>query len=201
MFLDAVGDIPCPQIKLLRVLENGEITRVGSNHRIKSTADGCRPPTETSRTPSRPARSAATLPSLKVVDPPCELCERSQDIPILIDYFMRQFARSRKQLRAGAAPDDGSWRSTGGQCAPNWGNVVESMVVVDATDCRAADSRGTGQPRRKPGEPSGRFAGRVGRRRDGKSRGCSSPRRCVSARQRVEAARMLGIGERTLFGR
>ena len=36
MFLDEVGDMPmATQIKLLRVLENGEITRVGSNEAIK----------------------------------------------------------------------------------------------------------------------------------------------------------------------
>ncbi len=36
LFLDEVGDMPmATQIKLLRVLENGEITRVGSNDTIK----------------------------------------------------------------------------------------------------------------------------------------------------------------------
>ena len=36
LFLDEVGDMPMPtQIKLLRVLENGEITRIGENQPIK----------------------------------------------------------------------------------------------------------------------------------------------------------------------
>ena len=36
LFLDELGDMPlATQIKLLRVLENGEITRVGSNEPIR----------------------------------------------------------------------------------------------------------------------------------------------------------------------
>ncbi len=36
LFLDEVGDMPMPtQIKLLRVLENGEITRIGENKPIE----------------------------------------------------------------------------------------------------------------------------------------------------------------------
>ena len=36
MFLDEVGDIPLStQVKLLRVLESGEIVRVGTNEPVK----------------------------------------------------------------------------------------------------------------------------------------------------------------------
>ena len=62
MFLDEVGDMPlATQIKLLRVLENGEITRVGSNdsdqgQRAHPLGDQPQPGGRRSRR----ARSAAT---------------------------------------------------------------------------------------------------------------------------------------------
>ncbi len=102
MFLDEVGDMPlATQIKLLRVLENGEITRVGSNDPIKVNV---RILSATNRN-LEDSIEAGTFRSdlyhrLKVVTIRLPtLCERSQDIPILIDYFIRQFAaRHGKQI-------------------------------------------------------------------------------------------------------
>ncbi len=102
------------QIKLLRVLESGEITRVGSNEPIKVNV---RILSATNRNLEE-AIAAGTFRSdlyhrLKVVtiDLP-RLAERSQDIPLLIDYFMKQFAKrhhknDRKHVGGGPAATDG----------------------------------------------------------------------------------------------
>jgi two-component system response regulator HydG len=96
LFLDEVGDMPiATQIKLLRVLESGEITRVGSNEALKVNV---RILSATNRN-LEDAIAAGTFRSdlyhrLKVVTINLpRLAERSQDIPLLIDYFMKQFAK------------------------------------------------------------------------------------------------------------
>ena len=105
MFLDEVGDMPlATQIKLLRVLENGEITRVGSNDPIRVNV---RILSATNRN-LEDAIEAGTFRSdlyhrLKVVTIRLPtLVERSQDIPILIDYFLKQFAAAARQADQGA---------------------------------------------------------------------------------------------------
>ena len=105
LFLDEVGDMPlATQIKLLRVLESGEITRVGSNDPIKVNVRillGHELATWKTRIAAGTFRSDL-YHRLKVVTirlPP--LRERSQDIPLLIDYFLKQFADAARQADQG----------------------------------------------------------------------------------------------------
>ncbi|MDR0520760.1 MAG: sigma-54 dependent transcriptional regulator [Planctomycetaceae bacterium] len=144
MFLDEVGDMPMPtQIKLLRVLENGEVTRVGSNNTIKVNV---RLLSATNRNLEE-AVSAGTFRQdlyhrLKVVTiriPP--LRERTEDIPVLLDHFVRQFAKKYGKTIKGIAPAARkalfgfAWLGNVRQLR----NVAESMVVVDYDEILDAD--------------------------------------------------------------
>jgi len=136
MFLDEVGDMPMPtQIKLLRVLENGEVTRVGSNNTIRVNV---RILSATNRNLEE-AIAAGTFRQdlyhrLKVVTvriPPIR--ERIEDVPVLLDHFVRQFAKKyEKTIRGIALPARKlllgfDWLGNVRQLR----NAVESMVVVD----------------------------------------------------------------------
>ncbi|MCL2346746.1 MAG: sigma-54 dependent transcriptional regulator [Planctomycetaceae bacterium] len=136
IFLDEVGDMPmATQIKLLRVLENGEITRVGSNDLIKVNV---RLLSATNRNLEEAVSTGAFRQDLyhrlKVVTLRIpSLKERRADIPILLDHFIKIFAKkngkkingvshaARKKLLAYDWP--GNVRQLR--------NVAESMVVVD----------------------------------------------------------------------
>jgi two-component system response regulator HydG len=208
MFLDEVGDMPMPtQIKLLRVLENGEITRVGSNTPIKVnvrilSATNCN---------LEESIAAGTFRSdlyhrLKVVTIRLPtLRERAQDIPILIDYFMRQFAsRHGKQIK-GMSPAARhklltfDWPGNVRQLR----NVVESMVVVDYDGLLDVDDLPeelTG-PTESVGEASSpmSLAALVGKPLTEVERMFVTETLRLTGGNREEAAKMLGIGERTLY--
>jgi two-component system response regulator HydG len=136
MFLDEVGDMPMPtQIKLLRVLENGEITRVGANDTKKVNV---RIVSATNRNLEE-AVAAGTFREdlfhrLKVVAiriPP--LRERKGDIPVLLDHFFRHFSAKYGKTIRGITPSarkilfNNDWSGNVRQLR----NVAESMVVVD----------------------------------------------------------------------
>lgn len=207
MFLDEVGDMPLPtQIKLLRVLENGEITRVGSNQPIKVNV---RILSATNRNLEE-SIEAGTFRSdlyhrLKVVTIRLPtLRERSQDIPILIDYFIRQFAtRHGKQIR-GMSPIarrkllSSDWPGNVRQLR----NVVESMVVVDYDGLLDVDDLpeefcGPPEPTGEPSTAS--LTALVGRPLTELEKLFVSETLRLTAGNREEAAKMLGIGERTLY--
>jgi len=207
LFLDEVGDMPlATQIKLLRVIESGEITRVGSNEPIKVNV---RILSATNRNLEDAIR-AGTFRSdlyhrLKVVTVRLPtLLERSQDLPVLIDHFMRNFAKAHgKQIR-GVSP-----AARRRLLAYNWpGNVrqlrnfVESMVVVDCDgllDVDALPEELADRPEdpAAPGPTS--LTGLVGKPLAEIERLFLAETLRLAAGNREEAARMLGIGERTLY--
>jgi two-component system, NtrC family, response regulator HydG len=207
LFLDEVGDMPlATQIKLLRVLENGEITRVGSNDPIKVNV---RILSATNRNLEE-AIEAGTFRSdlyhrLKVVTIRLpNLRERSQDVPVLIDHFIRLLARKHSKQIKGM-----SLAARRRLLAAEWPgnvrqlrNVIESMVVVDYDGLLDLDD--LPEELAEPAEPSGEpttqsLAGLVGRSLEELERLFIAETLRTTGGNREEASRMLGIGERTLY--
>jgi two-component system response regulator HydG len=207
MFLDEVGDMPMPtQIKLLRVLENGEITRVGSNDPIKVNVRIL----SASNRNLEDAIEAGTFRNdlyhrLKVVTIRLPtLRERSQDVPILIDHFMKLFARKHAKQIKGFSPAARrkllafDWPGNVRQLR----NVVESMVVVDYDGLLDVDD--LPEELADPAEPSGETAGQcltalIGKSLEDVERLFIAETLRAAGGNREEAAEMLGIGERTLY--
>lgn len=135
LFLDEVGDIPLEtQVKLLRVLEDGKITRVGSNKPIKVdvrliSATNCEIETLIKDGSFR----EDLYYRLKVVTvhlPP--LRERRQDIPLLLNHFIGEFSRAHKkpvrEIEREAVNILNSYAWPGN--IRELKHVVENMVVV-----------------------------------------------------------------------
>jgi two-component system response regulator HydG len=207
LFLDEVGDMPpATQIKLLRVLESGEITRVGSNDPLRVNV---RILSATNRN-LEDAIAAGTFRSdlyhrLKVVTIRLPtLQERSQDIPILIDYFLKQFARQhRKQIKGMSAAArhrllSSEWPGNVRQLR----NVVESMVVVDYDGLLDVDDLpeeygGSVEPAAAPASAS--LVALVGRPLQEIEKMFIAETLRVTGGNRELAASKLGIGQRTLY--
>jgi two-component system response regulator HydG len=207
LFLDEVGDMPtATQIKLLRVLENGEITRVGSNDPIKVSV---RILSATNRNLEESLVGGAfrndLYHRLKVVTIRLPtLMERSADIPILIDHFIKLFAAKHEKKIKGVSPPARrkllayDWPGNVRQLR----NVVESMVVVDYDELLDKDD--LPEELADPAEPStetstASLAALVGKPLEEIERMFILETLRITSGNREEAAKMLGIGERTLY--
>ncbi|HEX2868150.1 MAG TPA: sigma-54 dependent transcriptional regulator [Ignavibacteriales bacterium] len=101
IFIDEIGDLPLlTQVKLLRVLQSGEFSRLGSNHVQKTKA---RIITATNRNLEELIRENKfredfyyRINVVSIQIPP--LRERKSDIPLLADYFIRKFCPLEKQM-------------------------------------------------------------------------------------------------------
>jgi two-component system response regulator HydG len=139
LFLDEVGDMPLPvQVKLLRVIQERKITRVGSNEAIEVDV---RLIAATHKNLEQEVRKGTFREDLywrlKVVSiqvPP--LRERKGDIPILADRFVKEFSRRHGRDVRRITPDalrlliQYDWPGNVRELE----NVVESMVLLATTD-------------------------------------------------------------------
>jgi DNA-binding NtrC family response regulator len=143
IFLDEVGEMSANmQVRLLRVLESGEIIRVGG---VKSFRVDVRVVAATNRSLSGAVREGRfrqdlyyRLKGVSLYLPP--LRERKDDIPILCDHFLREAARRHgKEIRG--IEKDGLARLA----AYPWpGNIRELRNVIDTAVVLAPEGKITG---------------------------------------------------------
>jgi formate hydrogenlyase transcriptional activator len=144
LFLDEIGDLPIEtQIALLRVLQEREFERVGSNHPISVDV---RLIAATNRDLAA-AVAAGTfrqdlfyrLNVVPIAVPP--LRERVEDIPLLVEYFVGRFAKGAgKDIRL--ISKDTLAQLQGYHWPGNireLQNVVERAVILSETDTFAVD--------------------------------------------------------------
>lgn len=208
LFLDEVGDMPIPtQIKLLRVLESGEITRVGSNEPVKVNV---RILSATNRDLEK-AIAAGTFREdlyhrLKVVTIKLpSLAERREDIPLLIDYFVKEHCRRHQKSVRGISTAARrlllafDWPGNVRQLR----NVIESMVVVDIDEVLDVDDLPSELvpvgPAAEAASPNDGIHELVGKSMADIEALFIGETLKATGGNREEAATMLGIGERTLY--
>jgi two-component system response regulator HydG len=210
LFLDEVGDMPmATQIKLLRVLESGEITRVGSNTPLKVNV---RILSATNRNLEDAIASGAFRSDLyhrlKVVTIAIPtLRERAEDIPLLIEHFVKQFSKRHgktiKGMSLAARMRLGGYEWPGN--VRQLRNVIESMVVVDCDETLDVDDLPLElEPAAAVAAPAAidmqaGLASLVGRPLEELERLFITETLRFTGGNREQAAVLLGIGERTLY--
>jgi two-component system response regulator HydG len=207
LFLDEVGDIPLStQVKLLRTIETGEVVRVGTNEPVKVNV---RLISATNRDLSEATAKQTFRQDLyhriKVVSvklPP--LRSRREDMPLLIDYFLKEFSSSHERpiptitAAVRRALQSYSWPGNVRELK----NVIESMVVIDSdgildVDDLTEDLIATTPPAPEGGASSASHL--IGRPLEEVEKYYIAETLKLTNGNREEAAKLLGIGERTLY--
>jgi DNA-binding NtrC family response regulator len=135
LFLDEIGEVPpATQVKLLRVLEDGEVTRVGGttpiNVDVRVVAATNQPLRSLVESGSFRADLYYRLNVLSIYLPP--LRDRPDDIPLLVRKFVREYAaahdRPFRGISADAMQSLVSYQWPGN--VRELRNLIESMVVL-----------------------------------------------------------------------
>ncbi len=204
LFLDEVGDMPmATQIKLLRVLEDGEIVRVGSNEPRRVDV----------RLLSATNRKLSDLVAdgtfredlyfrLKVVRielPP--LRERREDVAPLVEHYLPRLAEARARNVTGLAPE-----ALRALQAYDWPgnvrelvNVLETMVVLAEKPVLDVDDLPPEVHPEGAPPPAPADAVQPGISLEDAERVLVEQTLEMTGGNRQQAADILGIGQRTLY--
>lgn len=203
LFMDEIGDMPAAmQAKLLRVLENGEVVRLGSNEPIRVNV---RLISATNRkldemVADRHFREDLYFRIKGMTIQIAPLRERREDIPLLIHYFVQQAAERYDKKIEGIKPEAQqmlmgySWPGNVRQLK----NVVENMVVLSPDEELGLESLPV-EIRPAGGESGGGMNNLVGISITQAERELIRNTLKMVEGNREQAAKMLGIGERTLY--
>ncbi|HWJ96403.1 MAG TPA: sigma-54 dependent transcriptional regulator, partial [Telluria sp.] len=204
LFLDEIGDMPAAmQAKLLRVLENGEVVRLGANDPIKVNV---RFISATNRqlddmVAERQFREDLyfRIKGATILIPP--LRERREDIPVLIHYFLTQAAEKYGKELEGLTPEaqqtlmSYNWPGNVRQLK----NVIENMVVLSTGTRLGVEALPADIRPKASADSLGGMNNLVGISIEQAEKELIRNTLKMVQGNREHAAKILGIGERTLY--
>ena len=212
LFLDEIGDMPLSmQAKLLRVLESGEVVRLGSNETRKADVRFVSATNRDLKQMSAEGRFREDLyfriKGVEIHLP--ALRERREDIPRIVRHAVAKFAAGLK-IDPPDISDAAVMRLTSYRWPGNVRqllNVVQNMVVIGAGESKldvrhipddivVSDEESLAGESASVSSAAGSLAGtsleQIEKRAIRETLG-------LTAGNREQAAKMLGIGERTLY--
>jgi DNA-binding NtrC family response regulator len=202
VFLDEIGDMPLSmQPKLLRVLEKGEVVRLGSNEPRKSEV---RFVSATNRD-LREMIKAGTfredlfyrLRGVEIALP--SLRERREDIPLLVRHAVGKFAKELGRMMP-AVSEPAMMRLLSYRWPGNVRellNVMHQMVVTCGDEITLRDI--PSDIRSDDGDEGGSIGSLAGVGLDRLEKEAIRQTLAMTEGNREKAAQLLGIGERTLY--
>ncbi len=202
LFLDEIGDMPMNmQAKLLRVLENQLVTPVGSTKAIQVDV---RIISATNQDFEKMVEEKEfrqdlyfRIRGVNIEIPP--LRQRREDIPILLDHFMREFAQSEDRKVKGFTPaalrllKSYSWPGN----IREMRNCVKTMVVLAEKELLDVADLPFEMHQQSGGEDN--LSNLAGVSLDELEKTAIARTLEMVNGNREMAAKMLGIGERTLY--
>ncbi|MCF6157429.1 MAG: sigma-54-dependent Fis family transcriptional regulator [wastewater metagenome] len=203
LFLDEVGDMPLStQVKLLRVIEDGVITRIGNNESVSVDVRIIAATNQDLEELIKEGKFREDLYfRLNVVSVRLPaLRERVEDIPLLIDAFLREFSQVYKRKISGISLDARkilykySWPGNVRQLR----NCIESMVVVSTKDILDVETIPDHIIQRKDKEQNSVWL-QPGMTVEEAEKELIKNTLAAVGGNREDASKLLGIGERTLY--